>query len=850
MKQHLKRIIPALILLIGIIAALLNFIAENSARISLQNEEYISELTKQRAASVDAELAENMTFIRSIAYLYGNSLKSPWADIAVIADYERNACFDMLRFVDASGDDYTSKGVQGNLADRDYFQAGMRGESGMTYVMKSRVTGQRQIGFYAPVYYQNEIIGVMVGFYGENYIRQKIEYELFGYAGEGWLIAGSGEVLGSTKEDMPENYYAYLRDEGLCAEEELNRLTEALRRGESTAFICQDGGVSVTCYAVCLAGSDWVLIRNFPAFASRQILTGAIREGQTLVLLLVLLFIAYTLFIALRTFWEKRRMREASRNASDISTGVSRLFDRFVTLDLAEGTYRYIEGDPLSRGLPTVGHYGDYCEAIFDRIPNERQRQEAADFFRVENLLSLLSDSESASIRVHAPVAGYEWFTFNFIVIDRDNGVPKRLLLVVQDVTELHRKEVREQERLQNALDTAERASRAKTEFLFNMSHDIRTPMNAIIGYTQLAQRPGVTAEQAQAYLQKIDSSSEHLLSLINDILEMSRIESGKLELEPVQTDLAHTVEDAWEMFAVQMREKKIRFTVDTSKVRDRWVLCDKNRLNRILLNLVSNAYKFTPEGGSVSVSLSQIGTEDADGIYELRVRDNGIGMSREFAEKLFMPFERERTSTVSGIQGTGLGMSITKSIVELMHGTIRVDTAQGVGTEFIVTLRFPLTEENTLPEATETAGEAVDFSQKRVLLAEDNMINREIAVMVLSEAGFLVDTAENGRIAVDKAAAAEPGYYDVILMDIQMPVMDGYTAAREIRALENPALASIPIIAMTANAFQEDVNTAMEAGMNGHIAKPLDMEKMLRTLSEVLRNAPANPAQGHGGDK
>ncbi|MBR1560068.1 MAG: GGDEF domain-containing protein [Clostridia bacterium] len=317
MKKHLKNAVPALLLIVGIIAALLNFISDNSARNARQNEEYITELTEQRASSMDTEFAENLTFIRSIAYLYGRSLKSPWADIAVIADYEKNTCFDMLRFVDATGDNYTSKGVRSNLADRDYYQAGMRGESGITYVQESRVTGQRQIGFYAPVSFQDEIIGVMVGFYGEEYLRSRLGFDLFGYQGEGWLIARDGAVLGATQAEIPDNFYTYLRDGDRCTEEELDRLIRSVGDSRSTAFTIRDDDTDVTSYAVCLEICDWVLIRSFPANVARQIQRGSILEGQRLVMILVALFISYTLLVGIRTLMEKRQMQKNLMNANE-----------------------------------------------------------------------------------------------------------------------------------------------------------------------------------------------------------------------------------------------------------------------------------------------------------------------------------------------------------------------------------------------------------------------------------------------------------------------------------------------------------------------------------------------------
>jgi len=387
---------------------------------------------------------------------------------------------------------------------------------------------------------------------------------------------------------------------------------------------------------------------------------------------------------------------------------------------------------------------------------------------------------------------------------------------------------------------SAEEASQAKTAFLSNMSHDIRTPMNAIIGYTHLAQREGTSDEEIQRYLEKIDGSSKHLLALINDVLEMSRIESGKMELDPTESDICQLVDEVRDMFATQMQEKGIVYTVDARGVRNRHVMLDSNRMNRVLLNLVSNAYKFTPEGGAIDVTLAQ--TSDAiDGraSYELRVRDTGIGMTPEFAEHVFEAFERERSATVSGIQGTGLGMAITKNIVEAMGGDIRVITELGEGTEFVIDVALDVCDEgqtDVVDAGAEVAEQTVDFTGKKLLLVEDNEINREIAMLILEEAGFVIDTAENGQIAVDKVSASQPGDYDMVLMDVQMPVMDGYEATRCIRALDDPQLSSIPIVAASANAFAEDIQNAREAGMDGHVAKPLDVDNVMRVLADVLK--------------
>ena len=385
-------------------------------------------------------------------------------------------------------------------------------------------------------------------------------------------------------------------------------------------------------------------------------------------------------------------------------------------------------------------------------------------------------------------------------------------------------------------------ASKAKSFFLTNMSHDMRTPMNAIIGYVGLARKEKGTPPAVAGYLAKLESSSHHLLSLINDVLEMSRIENGRLELHPVQTDLKELLSEATEMFSLQMKSKQIDFSVDVSQTTDSLVLCDRNLLNRVVLNLLSNAYKFTPQGGRVSVSLCQTGNACGMGAFDLHVRDNGIGMTEEFATKVFEAFERERTSTVSGIQGTGLGLAITRNIVSLMGGTIEVITAPGAGTEFIVHLRLELAgNANASADSGKEKGKdeeamSLDFSKYRLLLVEDNEINREIATLVLEEPGFRLETATNGQEAVEKIASSQPGYYDAVLMDIQMPVMNGYEATRTIRSLDNAALAGIPIIALTANAFAEDIRAAEEAGMNGHVAKPLDIALLMKTLADILR--------------
>ena len=388
---------------------------------------------------------------------------------------------------------------------------------------------------------------------------------------------------------------------------------------------------------------------------------------------------------------------------------------------------------------------------------------------------------------------------------------------------------------LQLAVQRETKANLAKREFLFNMSHDIRTPMNAIIGFTALAQTHIDDRGQVEDYLKKISVSSQHLLSLINDVLDMSRIENGKVTLETKPVHLPELVEDIGDAIQVGADKKHISFTVDTAGMKNEDVIADPLRLEQILINVLANAVKFTPDGGQISLRIVQKDTASADyADFEFHIKDNGIGMSEEFQKHIFEQFARERTSTVSKIQGTGLGLAITKSLVDMMGGRITVKSEQGKGSEFTISLRFPIGEAKT--EQTPPAAKASASAGKKLLVVEDNELNLEIASTLLKEAGFEVDTAENGKIAVEKVEAASADRYDLILMDIQMPEMDGYEATRRIRALPDTKKAALPIVAMTANAFEDDRKNALRAGMNGHIAKPLDIPKLFQVLSELLK--------------
>ena len=418
-------------------------------------------------------------------------------------------------------------------------------------------------------------------------------------------------------------------------------------------------------------------------------------------------------------------------------------------------------------------------------------------------------------------------------------------------------KEAEQNRRLAEALEGAKQAAVARMVFLRNMSHDIRTPMNAVVGFTNLALKTESDTEKVHEYLMKILVSSNHLLGIVNDVLEISRIESGQTKLEEAPCSIDDIVNEADVIIREQAQEKHQKFMVNMSGVKDHYVRCDKLRIKEILVNLLGNSVKFTPAGGNISLSVIQLDEKSAGddklraaalergnienalsqiACYEFCVKDTGCGMSPEFLKKVFEPFEREMSATASGIRGTGLGMPIVKSFVDMMGGTIDIQSKEGAGTTITVRLMLPLEAAPDLQKmnSIEEAAQQNQFAGRRILLAEDNELNREIASAILEEAGFQVESVENGAKAVQAIIQAPEHYFDVVLMDIQMPVMDGYTATQEIRKLQG-ARAEIPIIAVSANAFNEDRAAALEAGMNGHLPKPIDTTQLIGTLGKIL---------------
>ena len=959
----------ALLLLVFLAAGFcVRYLSFVSQIIYQESTSHLEEVLHKSNNMLNQMVRKNLTYL----HLYNRFLEST-SDEAEIQAYiekaQQDTGFASFYFLSYDGNYTTVTGETGYLGLQTNLDEMLA--DGDDIVMNTALPGKPQLLVFVCPETQGSYRGfaydaIAISYYNDAVLRL-LDNSAFQGNASNYVIYSDGRVVIDNSVNRKKtiyNFIAMLRDHSDLTEEQILDLSNAFAQGRSGNMKVKLGDTSYYLVYEGTAVQSWTMVGLVPVSIVNasldklwsytiQIVVGIAFGLAVLVILLIVRRNRATVRRKnTEILYRDELFRKLSLNVDDV----------FLMLDAKTSKTDYVS--------PNIGRLlGIPWKTVRQDVHALAELRPQNDPDRDKNFLEGLSRGEQRewdAAYLHQETRELRWF--HIIAMGSEVEGRTKYILVMSDRTA----DKQINQALSDAVAAAETANRAKSTFLSNMSHDIRTPMNAIIGFATLALSNIDDKERVKDYLAKTLASSNHLLSLINDVLDMSRIESGKIHLEEVEVNLSDVLHDLKTIVSGQIYAKQLELYMDATDVTDEDVYCDKTRLNQILLNLLSNAIKFTPAGGTVSVRVRQLaGKVHGCGQYEFRIKDNGIGMSPEFAKKIFEPFERERTSTVSRIQGTGLGMAITKNIVDMMGGTIEVQTAQGKGSEFIICVPMRTqAEHRPVEKITELEGlkalvvdddfntcdsvtkmlvkvgmraewtlsgkeavlrarqsiemsdvyhayiidwrlpdmngievtrqirslhddtpiiiltaydwsdieveakaagvtafcskpmfmsdlretlmsalgqkltdasqellpeEDADFKDRHILLVEDNELNREIAQEILREYGFRVDTAENGAVAVEKVSTAAPGSYDLVLMDVQMPVMDGYTATRQIRALEDPALAGIPILAMTANAFDEDRRNAMESGMNGFLSKPIVIGDLVQELHKIL---------------
>lgn len=979
-KGLLVQIVPIIFVLLLSVVALVRFNQTNKEQVKKNNSGYLKETIRQRTEQINIKFKDNASSMVSYAFLYGNNMKNKEVDLELLADIESYSVFDYIRFVNLKGINYATDGSAKDCSDRDYYLNGIEGKSGMTTVVNSRINGETMIGFYSTVKYQGEVVGVLVGFLDQSRMTEELESNFYEYAGTTIIADADRNIVGASSEELiGRSLYKMLGERELAAGMSAEDVSSQVHDTGFVEVSFQGEYADTTAYVSILDEEGWMLIQTFPSVLNQEMASEYNKHGRRMIVAVISGFVAYIIWIILYTGYTWSRSERKLLNANEryaeminvLSENYTDVFclDR-ITRKLEEQRNSGGEMEAVSDMIKQDFSYDEVTKYFIDKCVYENDRKRVREALAFENMEQELS--ENSSMLVNFRMLINESVQYCYIKYARMGEADqyRDIIIGVANNDKEIREELEQKQLLEDALTRAERANQAKTIFLSNMSHDIRTPMNAIIGFSRVAIKHVEEISVVKDSLDKILSSSNHLLGLINDILDMSRIESGKVVVEETENDLSELIHSAVNIIQPQIRAKNINFSVELVDVKDEYVFVDALKLNRVFINLLGNSSKFTPEGHDISFIIQQErSTKKGFASFVFTVKDTGIGMEPEFVEKVFEPFSRERDSTNSKVEGTGLGMAITKNIIDMMNGTIVVRSKKGEGSEFVIRLQFKIVERKeeqadekllkgvrilvvdsdmdaidsmtTIVEQlgmeyewttsakeaimrtkkaqktsvpfqafilgefmeqekefeviqqiresvgadvpivlltaidwsdceekarevgvshfcvkpmfktdllralkdtcedqengeaiAEESNEAVDLTGRRILLVEDIFLNQQLATIVLKEKGAQVEIANNGQEAVDKMKNTEAKYYDLIFMDIMMPIMNGYEATRAIRALDREDVKTMPIIAMTANAFEDDKNNALEAGMNSHISKPFTMD----VLDEVLR--------------
>ncbi len=834
------------ILLCAMIASFFVFAWENQTRILGQNQKYAQDAAVQTASRVEDMLEARSTTLNLLSITVAETIQRPWIGQDFLKLLQETSVFDYVEFIDAEGLNHNAEGQTSDSSDRKNYLRGIQGETGFHVIYNSRITNETLINFYAPVRFQGEIIGVLNGMFREESLRQAISVKFFDADARSLICMKDGTVISSYGYNAPIGNF--LDDPGrdnMVSEKTLSKIRDAFAAHETFYYTTQDASGDITVSLVPI-DDDWMLVQTFPSAVTRQMETNANSAGIKLELRLISLFLIYVAYLLFTNLRKKRQLTSEKLRLSEIVEGLVPLFARLVIIDLEQKNYEYLKGAPPN--LPVRGN----TELLKNYMLSHYLRDEDMDCYLyspgLEEIKTLLGEG--------APFLQYEyrihwdedrWENISVLSLQQKDGVPVSVIFAIQDVTALQRQEDAIQQTLRDAFHTAEDLSRAKNNFLARMSHDMRTPMNAVLGMASIALSHLDDSDRVRYCLEKIDASGRQLLSLINEVLDMSKIESGGIVLNEAEFDLTDEVDTVLDEARNAAQKKDIRLNVDMIPFEHRDVLGDAERFQQVLKNILDNAVKYTPSGGAVTFRARELPSRvPKNGYYEFTVEDTGDGIEPAFQSKIFEPFVRGES--YQGDLGTGLGLPIAQTIVKLMNGDIKVESEPGHGSTFTVHVFLKLegdltTHASTQKEAFRTNPADAGNDQKpvtrhagiRVLLVEDNAINTEIALELLETADILVETAGNGREALALVQKNPPAYYDLIFMDLQMPVMDGYESAQAIRSSGREDLMSIPIIAVSANAFQDNVSQAMEAGMNDHIMKPVDLNSLLAVLDKWL---------------
>ncbi len=760
-----------------------------------------------------------------------------------VVELQKSSSFTIVAFCDVNGHTVTSEGMEFEWAFTEFFGKGMQGEHGHLLVFESEISGLNYLLAYAPIIKDGEVKGVLVGGYDSISIGNFLTEKYYGSTIRTILTTKEGNVIAcfgceERKKHLAEVFttdrYRYAKDG------EYKSFKDIPQDGTVCFRMTTETGFDFIGYTRCPI-SGWVITEIIPDDITGQLL----KDNYNSLIILQFICVGSVLFYMLVLFFYERRKsrRLATINAisDNIISAIINLFTKVIEIDLKENTYRFITAKDTTDGLmPANGKYTDLVEHFGEMSYDDNTRKFVTSLIEPANLKRELEENDSyRCYEYHISGVTSKWEKLFIIPLKRRRMSIDKVLLCAEDISFVKDRDERSKTALLEAYDNAEKANYAKSSFLANMSHDIRTPMNAIVGMTKIAETHIDDTDRVKDCLRKIELSSAQLLDLINDVLDMSKIESGQNFLQEETFDMSELIEGLNALVEAQLAVKKQQIEVVGGKFTHPSLIGDKGRIRQVMNNLISNSFKYTPENGKIRITLAE---KDIDRpgmtMLEFTVSDNGIGMSKEFQENLFKPFARALDDErVEHIQGTGLGMSITKNLIEMMNGNIKVFSKINKGTSFTVTLVLKTADKEERTTKKNDKEMIREFAGKRCLLVEDNEINAEIATELIGMTQMAVEHVKDGKEAVDKIASVKPGYYDIVFMDIQMPVMNGFEAAKAIRTLPGIYPKHVPIVALTANAFTEDVQSARNAGMNEHLAKPLDFEKLIKVLNDLIRD-------------